>query len=312
MQWANRTIPPGDTRTSAVRFAINRPVLSPDLAITMLDSPDPVLHPVLQGTPLDCKVSVSNSVDLPASNTSIVFAAFPAAVTFVQTMGCDNDPAGFPECELGDMEAGAQRQVSLRVMPGAGSPQVIEASATVGSPDIVDNAPQNNSAAVSTQFIAMESDLILEKINDTADVAADIDGWNWILTMRNAANATADAAFATGELVLIDQLPNATVAYGAPSIAPGQGVSGTLSCQVLNIDLTCQAASPLTLPPGTDITITLPVLPQTPAIYANPRNGGNCAVDPDNLLSEASEVNNFCADSVSALDFMVFGDGFED
>lgn len=313
MQWQNRTLLPGETLSFVVRFAINRGALTPDLSIAMQATP----NPVLQGTPLDYIVAVANKLDMAAPNSVITFEPFAPAVQIVQTNGCDNDPIGYPECQIGYLGVGDQRQITLRVVPGAGSPPAINATATIGSPDIVDIAPQNNSATTITSVDLLAADLQIVKTNDTDDVAADIDGWNWQIELRNSVTATIAADFASGDRILLDQLPNTDAIYGVPALAfegdeNGPFVSGTAVCEIAAFDLTCTATSPMSFPPGTAVTVTVPVLAQALGPYANPRVGGECMADPDNAVSELIENNNFCADSVLSVDFMLFSDSFED
>ncbi|MBB5208271.1 DUF11 domain-containing protein [Chiayiivirga flava] len=314
VQWSNRVLGPGQSLSFSVRFSINRPALNPDLSISMESTP----NPVTQGMPLDHTIVVSNQSALPAPGASIEFSPFAPGIDVVGTIGCVNDPLGYPECDLGDIEAGAMREVSLRVVPAAGSPPQVVASATVDSPDISDIAPGNNTATIATSVNLLLSDLQISKTNDTDNEAADIDGWNWIIELRNDPAATAPADFAPGDRILLDRLPDVDVAYGLPVLSLVAGgnspeVSGTASCQIANFDLVCTATSALSFMPGASATVTLPVLPQSLGSYTNPREQGGCMIDPDNAVeNESIESNNFCADSVLSVDFMLFSDSFED
>jgi hypothetical protein len=304
---------PGESRSYDIVFAVNRPALSTDLLVTLSDAPDPVA----EGSSLDYMAAVSNAGAQPAPGVVLDFGALPDGVDVVGTDGCNNDPGGFPQCEIGLLDLGQTRLVSLRVVPTKTSPPQLAMSVAVSSPDAGDPVPENNIATVTTTVVLLpRPDMRLTKTNDVAGVAADVDGWHWQLDLHNAPGATADAMFGTGDVLLVDQLPSVDVVYGAPVFGfPGDpqepDVTGTAACTLVAFDLTCVATSPMTFAPGMGVKVTVPVLPQATGPYANPRAGGLCSADPGGAIDEKDEGNNTCSDAVMADDFLLFGDGCE-
>ncbi len=117
--------------------------------------------------------------------------------------------------------------------------------------------------------------------------------FTWTLTIANG--GTADAVFAAGQRVLYDQLPNTNIGYGAVGVAYSGGVAGTVTCGIAAFNLTCTAnAGGTTIPTGDTITLTITATPTNSGIYANPRGGGSCSVDPDLNVIESAEGNNAC------------------
>jgi hypothetical protein len=125
--------------------------------------------------------------------------------------------------------------------------------------------------------------------------------WDWRIDVANAGNGA--ATFATGQVILQDDLPNANASYSAPLVSNQVGLSGagTVSCSILASTLSCTASGgPVTLaasPAGFRVTTT--VTPSQRGAFANPRVGGVCAVDPNLVVAEGNEVNNGCADTVN-------------
>ena len=70
----------------------------------------------------------------------------PAGLSFVSTSGCNNDPAGVPDCELGDIPVGGNRSYTIQaaVDPDHSGPLVNTASTSSNTPD---PNPDNNTDA---------------------------------------------------------------------------------------------------------------------------------------------------------------------
>lgn len=306
--WQNRTLAPGQSLTVRVRFAVNSPLQS-DLALAMTGSPSPVAR----GAVLEYSAMVSNvsNAQHPSPASRLTFDLDATDVTIIGTKGCDNDPMGYPVCELGLIEGGQSREVALKVSPGIGTEPEISMTGTAGSPLTQDIVPQDNTVQVETEVLPHMADLLLGKTNDRNGVASDIDGWTWTLTLRNAAAASAPATFAQGQRLLLDQMPGNGMMY-AVSHKLDANVTGTIQCNVVADDLACTASSPVSMPPGSVVEVSVYALPPAPGMYSNPRLGGVCLADPQAAVAESNETNNTCADSVLAVDFMLFSDGFEE
>lgn len=308
--WQNRTLAPGETLTVRARYAINTPLAS-DLALSMTASPSPVAR----GAVLEYSAVVSNvsNSEHPSPASRLTFDLDATDVSILASKGCDNDPAGYPICELGLLEGGESREVALKVSPGTDTEAKMSMTATAESPLTQDIVPQDNTVQVDTEVmpLAPGPDLRLDKSNNRNGIASDIDGWTWTLTLRNATTTAASATFAMGDRLMLDQMPFGGMVYGAPMLAVEPAIIGTVTCSIAGADLTCIAASPVTIPPGTELSVSVAALPPAPGSYVNPRIGGTCIADPMNVVPESSEANNTCADGVQAVDFMLFSDSFE-
>ncbi len=136
-----------------------------DLSIAKSDSPDPVIA----GTALSYTVTVMNAGPSPAQNV-VVTDTLPAGVTFVSTVGCMNDPAGVPACNLGNVAVGVPVQYAINVTVDSGTLGVITNQASVASSTIDPNSA-NNSTTQGTTVLA-EADLVITKSDDVDPVVA--------------------------------------------------------------------------------------------------------------------------------------------
>jgi hypothetical protein len=145
----------------------------------------------------------------------------------------------------------------------------------------------------------------VQKADLTATVTDDVNGavpfgrsWTWKLHIANAGGSP--ASFASGQTILLDDLPAAGLAYGTPAVATAGGVSGTVSCQVASAELSCApSGGAVSLPTGSAVDVSVAVTPSAAGTYSEPRAGGACAVDPFSVIDEANETNNACSDSVT-------------
>ena len=71
-------------------------------------------------------------------------------MTFVQTVGCDNDPNGVPTCEPGTIVAGNSDQYTIEVTVDGGTSGTLTNTATVAS-DVFDTDNSNDTASVVTK-----------------------------------------------------------------------------------------------------------------------------------------------------------------
>lgn len=125
--------------------------------------------------------------------------------------------------------------------------------------------------------------------------------WTWTIHVANVGGAAAN--FTSGQTILSDNLPNANVTYGPVQVSTLSSgtISGTINCTIAANDLTCTMSQFgfLTINPGGSFDVSFTVTPTAAGTFANPRGGGSCSVDPNNVVTEASENNNTCSDTVA-------------
>jgi hypothetical protein len=170
------------------------------------------------------------------------------------------------------------------------------------------------SFSVSVSFVVnasvVEPELAVLKTNDVNGTAS-VDGiFQWTLLLINA-NHSPEVVFMPGQVLLRDQLPNADIVYDAAVVTPVGGTTGTVDCQITIADLICTATTVVTIPGAASVRVVLPAGPTAEGVFANPRPGGSCTIDPDGLVDEEVETNNACANTVTVVGQMVFADGFE-
>jgi streptogramin lyase len=144
-------------------------------------------------------------------------------------------------------------------------------------------------------------DLTATKANNVGGTIALGGNWTWTIRITNAVGQP--ATFASGKTILRDNLPNASIGYGTPTVGNIVGTvanSGAIGCGISASDLVCTANSlPVTLDSGSSFDVSFTATPSAAGIFANPRVGGICAVDPENNITETIETNNSCGDSVT-------------
>jgi len=152
------------------------------------------------------------------------------------------------------------------------------------------NVTLDNGTATATLEVLCP-DLTLTKTNSVGESVPLGGNWNWILHVANA--GPAPAAFASGNTVALDDLPNSGITYGPPAILNATGLSGSLVAGIdSSSNLTVTAVGPVTLGPGGSFDVQLLALPQTEGEYLNPRYGGVCLVNPNNNVPETNTANN--------------------
>jgi len=121
-----------------------------DLSITKLDSSDPIVsggNQVLVYT-----IEVSNAGPSDATNVVVTDTLSPVAI-FQSTSGCQNDPVGLPDCQLGTITAGSSASYTISVLlQRAGG--TISNSASVVS-DASDPTADNDSVVETTDVTAI-------------------------------------------------------------------------------------------------------------------------------------------------------------
>jgi hypothetical protein len=166
-----------------------------------------------------------------------------------------------------------------------------------GTPDTAANAVTlSGVTSFSDWAIAEASDLTLSKANNVSGSAVTGQAWNWTLT---AANTGAPATFVDGQVILSDNLPNAGLTYGTPTVQNVSNITGNanISCAIAASDLTCTASGgSVTFASNvgaSSFDVVFSATPQAAGAYQNPRTGGGVAkIDPNSVVVESNESNN--------------------
>lgn len=160
---------------------------------------------------------------------------------------------------------------------------------------ITESNESNNSASGSVTVTAPQLTLTLS--DGIAGATTLGQSWSWTLHVANSGSAP--ASFANGQTIVLDNLPNASIAYGAVSVANSVSVSGTISAVIANSNLTATANGPIVIAAGGSFDLICTATPSAIGVFANPRSGGTAAVDPANVIVESNEGDNSASDSVT-------------
>jgi hypothetical protein len=154
----------------------------------------------------------------------------------------------------------------------------------------------DNGAA--SAFIAILCPALTLSLTDNVNGSIPLGG-NWIWTLHVANAGTAPAQFPIGSTIVLDNLPNASVNYGAPAIANVTAASGSLTAAIDGSqNLTVTASSAVTLNAGGSFDVRFTTTPAAIGAFGNPRAAGICQVDPNHVVVASGAGNNSAADSV--------------
>ncbi len=261
--------------SATATFTAGQFILHDDLPQTNASygSPNPVLGGGTSGS-LNCNINGSQLLICAAGGTVTIPAGGTITVTVPLTAG---STAG-----------------------SLSNPRAAGICAVDPNNNITEGNEGNNSCANSVTVTAAP-DLTVNKTNNTAGVGTSGVAFNWVLTITN--NGTSTAAFDNAHtLVLVDDLPATGATYGTVTSVNGAGVTGTNTCSITANTLTCTSGNGvnnLTIPAGDFVTVTVPVTPTANGTLNNPRLAGICSVDPANAITESSEIDNSCSDTVT-------------
>ncbi len=165
---------------------------------------------------------------------------------------------------------------------------------------IFDTESDGGTASVGPYAIKAP-DLQLSKSNDGSPVLLG-DTWEWELAVTNTGDSS--AVFADGDVILTDNLPITNISYSGEAVSDIVNVTNSGNINV-SIDgsgvLTCTAS-------GADVTlgettgafsIKFTATPTAAGSFDNPVSGGDCEVDPNNVVLESDETNNSASNSVT-------------
>lgn len=170
--------------------------------------------------------------------------------------------------------------------------------ATMSGQAVVDNV-QNGDATATASVAVSCADVVISKSNNVTGTVMQGQGWNWTLRITNTGSVA--ASFSSGQTIVQDDLDNSGgVTYGAPAASNFSGVtnSANISCSISGgSTLTCIASGAVVSLGATNgsFQVVIPVTAVLAGAYTNPRSGGLCKVDPNNVLVESNEANNNCA-----------------
>lgn len=138
-----------NTANNSASFDTTLVELQADLNVAKSDSPDPVVA----GQQIVYTVTVNNGGPDAAENV-VATDTLPTDVSFVSTSGCDNDPIGVPDCNLGTIASGGAKQYTLTVTVNSSTPDKTITNAVSVSSDTADPDSANNSTTADTHVQA--------------------------------------------------------------------------------------------------------------------------------------------------------------
>lgn len=190
-----------------------------DLRLTKSDSTDPVIA----GNNLVYTLNVTNDGPSRATNVTLV-DSLPAGVTFSSASAGCNNSNGTVTCDLGDMNSGTNKQVTINVKVKSSTTTQLSNTASVSS-DTHDPNTANNSETELTNVIT-RADLQVTQTDNPDPVVAGND-LTYVLTVKN--NGPSDA---TG-VILTDTLPSGVSFKSATPGAPTCTASaGKVTCNL--------------------------------------------------------------------------------
>ena len=224
-------------------------------------------------------------------------------VDFAQEFNASGDLTG-PSYDpvLGPLQDNGGSTLTHALLPGSDALEAGDDIACAASPiNSLDQRgvarPQNPSCDIGAYEAVPMPDLVITKTNNVGGSVVYPGTWRWSIKVEN--NGTADATFANGQTIFSDNLPtNASYAHVSTSMSTVPGNAFPIRT-LIGSDLTVTADGAFVLPPGKFVTVTYQVTPSAPGTYANPRAGGSCTADSGNVVSESTEGNNTCSDTVT-------------
>jgi uncharacterized repeat protein (TIGR01451 family) len=209
-----------------------------DLAVTMTDSPDPVVY----GADLTYNVRVKNNGDLAATGVRLT-DALPAGATFVSAATDRGSCSGTATvvCDIGTLNGGEEANVTIKVKPPAARTFGNTATATLNETDA---NTANNSATTETTVdfadLAVTKTALFGTVAPGAKVV-------FLLTVTNRSGAAANA------VTVSDVLPPELtfVSCDAPQgVCAGAGNSRTVTFASLAVGATVGANIVATVNPS--------------------------------------------------------------
>ncbi|MEM1180470.1 MAG: hypothetical protein AAGM22_19150, partial [Acidobacteriota bacterium] len=235
---------------------------------------------IAYGTPTVQSTDVTGTIDCSISSSNLTCSA-DGAVSIAAATGTFTV----------DVEATPSASGTF-VNPRAGGSN----RCAVDPNNVITEGLEDNNDCANTVTVADSPDLTATKTNDTGGAGVVGVPFNWSIKVDNIGGAGyTESSFA----IFVDNLPEANLTYGTPSVSNLSGVTGTIACAIESNTLSCTpSGGAVTLDPGGSFTVSFSVTPTNAATFDNPRSGGLCAADALARVPELREDNNSCSDSV--------------
>lgn len=248
-----------------------------DLALGMIDSPDPVII----GSNLTYTITVTNNGPNQAKGV-VLNQSLPASVVFVSastSQGSCLQSGGSVSCSLGNMDVGTTATVTVLVTPT--TPGLISSTASVTS-NQPDFEPSNNSITVSTRVNSPSSELSIG-LADAPDPVELGGALTYTVSVTNNGPSTATGVFVTNTLP-------ANIIFGSAESTQGSCVnnSGTVVCSLGSLTAGTRATITILVSPTALGTITATALVranQVDPFSANNTASASTSVSPSSDLT---------------------------
>ncbi|MEO8433880.1 MAG: DUF11 domain-containing protein [Pyrinomonadaceae bacterium] len=249
------------------------PALTSDLAVTMSDSPDPVVA----GQSLTYTITITNNGLATAKGITLT-DTLPPGVNFHGNPNCHPDGAGRIICNVGDLPNGGFASVALGFTPTvAGN---ITNTVNVTALQIDSNAANNTATETTTVSEAAPTADLSVTISDSPDPVVVNQPLTYNITVTNNGLATAT------EIALTDALPS------------GVSFVASTGCQLgSNNIVTC---NPFSLVNGASATFTITVTPTAAGTISNTVSVTALEIDPNGANNTATETTDVSEPGTSA------------
>jgi len=230
-----------------------------DVALTITDSPDPIVFP--PGTNITYTLEARNLGTDAASNV-VVAMPLPSGVTFVSASAPASFDGSTITANFGSLASEATTSFSIVVSPMGTGTIIASANATTSS---ADTNPANNAAAASTLVRGPQSDLRIT-INDPADCALGIGGTaDYTVTLDILGTETAENV-----VITVDLPPQVTFVSSIPALTPNG--SNQLVLALGSVPVNSGGTIAITATVNTGGTSTMNASAATTTIDPNPAN----------------------------------------
>lgn len=250
------------------------PAPSADLAVTISDSPDPV---VAEQT-LTYNITVTNNGLATATGVTL-HATLPSGVNFSGHANCHLGDANSITCNLGELANRASHTLTLAVTPMASG--TITNTVRVSALQIDPNTTNNTATETTTVSEPAPTADLSVTISDSPDPVVVDQQLTYNITVTNNGLATAT------DILLTDTLP------------PGVSLITSPNCRLESNNTV--ACIPFSLPNGASGTFTIVVAPTAAGTITNTVNVTAFESDPNTANNTATE-NTSVTESAPAVD----------
>lgn len=274
-----------------------------DLRITKSDNIDPVNA----GDQVVYSIQVTN--DGPSNAVAVTVAdTLPAGMTLVSTSGCSNDPAGVPNCSLGDLAAGASVSYSVTVQVDAGANGTLTNTAVVSS-----NTPDpdtGNNTATEPTTVGTAADLRISKADNIDPVNA---GGQVIYTIVVTNDGPSDAVGVSvadtlpAGMTLVSTSGCSNDPSGVPNCSLGNLAAGASSSYTVTVQVAAGVSGTLTN--TAVVSATTPDHDPTNNTATEPTTVGAAA---DLRITKTDDIDPVGAGATVTYTLQVFNDGPSD